>query len=353
MKLNIASIEQWLRTDDEHQLQELWYEADKVRQEEVGAEVHLRGLIEISNYCSRNCGYCGINVSNLKITRYRMAKAEIIECAHLAKKFGYGTVVLQSGEDYGITRKEIEEIIKQIKNETALAVTLSLGERSFADMVAFKKAGADRYLIRFETSDKNLFQKIHPSLKNSTSDRIKILNELRALGYEIGSGVMIGIPGQRYLSLAEDINLFRELDLDMIGVGPYILHPETELARECQQTPIADQVPNSELMTYKVIALARLVCPRANIPSTTALATLNRKNGREFGLSRGANIIMPNLTPLKYRSYYEIYPNKACLFENAEDCNCCIKNRIQRMGRKIGVGKGGRVRSIVYLNTSV
>lgn len=342
MKINITSIEHWLRTEDENQLQELWREANKVRQREVGEEVHLRGLIEISNHCSRQCGYCGINTNNSKIIRYRMTQAEIIECAHKAKKFGYGTVVLQSGEDYGMTREEIEEIIVQIKNESDLAITLSLGERSIEDLAAFKKAGADRYLIRFETSDKKLFQKIHPPLKSHVSDRIKILHELKNLGYEVGSGVMIGIPGQTYRSLAEDINLFRELDLDMIGVGPYILHPETDLAKACKKTIDADQVPNSESMTYKVVALTRLICPTANIPSTTALATLNMKNGRELGLNRGANVIMPNLTPPKYRCNYEIYPNKACLFESAEDCNFCVKNRIQMIGRKIGVGKGGR-----------
>jgi len=342
MELSIASIERWLRTEDELELQDLWLKANKVRQTEVGEEVHLRGLIEISNYCSRQCGYCGINVSNSKIIRYRMSKTEIIECAHKAKKFGYGTIVLQSGEDYGIAQKEIVKIIRQIKHETDLAITLSLGERSFADLLAFKKAGADRYLIRFETSDKKLFHKIHPPLQNKLSDRIKILYELRSLGYEIGSGVMIGIPGQTYKSLAEDINLFRVLDLDMIGVGPYILHPETDLAKEYKKPINVDQVPNSESMTYKVLALTRLVCPTANIPSTTALATLNKKNGRELGLSRGANVIMPNITPLKYRVNYEIYPNKACLFENAEDCNCCIKNRIEIIGRKVGKGKGER-----------
>lgn len=342
MKLNLASIEQWLRTEDDDKLQQLWQEANKVRQMRVGAAVHLRGLIEISNHCARQCGYCGINSNNSKIVRYRMTTTEIIECVRKAKQFGYGTVVLQSGEDYGMRRKTIVEIIRQIKHETDLAVTLSLGERPVADLLAFKKAGADRYLLRFETSDKNLFQKIHPPLKSTTSDRIKILCELRNLGYEIGSGVMIGIPGQTYKSLANDIALFRELDLDMIGAGPYIMHPETDLAQESQQTLHCDQVPNTEAMTYKVVALARIVCPTANIPSTTALATLNKKNGRELGLNRGANIIMPNLTPSQYRSHYEIYPNKACLFESAEHCHFCVKNRIETIGRTIGTGQGSR-----------
>ena len=251
-----------------------------------------------------------------------MTEEEILACVFEAVVYRYGTVVIQSGEDEGITRDWMTGIIRRIRRETPLAVTLSLGERSEEDLRTWRRAGADRYLLRFETSKRELYDEIHPSRGRKRSDRLEILRRLREIGYEIGSGVMIGIPGQTYEDLARDIELFQELDLDMIGVGPYIPHPGTPLGREFKKrcAPAAEQVPNSEMMTYKVIALARIVCPEANIPSTTTLATLNLREGRELGLSRGANIVMPNLTPVAYRADYEIYPAKACIRETAADC---------------------------------
>jgi len=328
-------------------LEQLWAMADETRRGHVGDAVHLRGLIEISNHCVRECGYCGLRAANRSLRRYRMTADEITACTTAAVEFGYGTVVLQSGEDDGIKQQWLADIIRKIKRETSLAVTLSLGERPDEDLAAWREAGADRYLLRFETSDAELYRFIHPSRPGRTSDRFDILNKLRELGYEVGSGVMIGIPGQTYDSLADDIEAFRRLDLDMIGVGPYISHPATPLAKRTglRSTPSDQQVPNSELMTYKVVALTRLVRPDANIPSTTALATLNKESGRELGLSRGANVIMPNLTPPQYRTLYEIYPSKACLFETAEDCRSCLKHRIVAMGRTVGQGPGGRRRS--------
>lgn len=339
--MELTAIEKWLRTEDPQALAMLWKEADDTRKKFVGDAVHLRGLVEISNYCVRRCGYCGLNVTNRAISRYRMSLEEIVECAKMARELGYGTVVLQGGEDYGITRDWMADVIRSVKETTGLAVTLSLGERSREDLNVWRQAGADRYLLRFETSDQTLYEKIHPSLRGRSSDRMEILRQLRDLGYEVGSGVMIGIPGQTYRSLAEDIVTFREMDIDMIGVGPYIPHPETSLASE-QDSGMPDQVPNTELMTYKVLALTRLNCPSANIPSTTALATLNKANGRELGLQRGANIVMPNLTPTQYRICYEIYPAKACITENAEACGACMGWRIAAIGRTVGTGPGSR-----------
>jgi biotin synthase len=320
--------------------------ADETRRRHVGDAVHLRGLIEISNHCVRECGYCGLRAANRSLKRYRMTADEIMACTAAAVEFGYGTVVLQSGEDDGIRQRWLSDIIRKIKSDTNLAVTLSLGERPDEDLAAWRVAGADRYLLRFETSDPVLYRLIHPPRPGRASDRFAILKKLRELGYEVGSGVMIGIPGQTYGSLADDIEAFRRLDLDMIGVGPYISHPATPLAKHAALRPIPpdQQVPNSELMTYKVVALTRLVRPDANIPSTTALATLNKESGRELGMSRGANVIMPNLTPPQYRILYEIYPSKACLFETAEDCRSRLKNRILAMGRTVGQGPGGRGR---------
>jgi biotin synthase len=391
----------WLKETNEQKLESLWRRADDTRKATVGDAVNLRGLIEISSYCVRQCGYCGLAATNQKLQRYRMTDDEILACVSEAVRLGYGTVVMQSGEDYAITADRIAGLIRQIKQTTKLAVTLSLGERPDEDLALWKAAGADRYLLRFETSDAELYERIHPSLPGRKSDRFEILAALRTLGYEVGSGVMIGIPGQTYDSLARDIEWFAKLDLDMIGVGPFIAHPDTPLGQseietqapsgsdgikkleneiessirrvggfhppyslkrrdndyptsaintEAPSVPAAskrseDRVPNTELMTYKVVALTRLVCPQANIPSTTALATINRDSGRELGLMRGANVVMPNLTPPQYRTRYEIYPGKACINETAEQCANCLNARIAAIGRTIASGPGGRKRN--------
>lgn len=332
----------WLREADEGLLDSLWLRADDTRRRYVGEAVHLRGLIEFSNYCGRSCHYCGLRLENRRLKRYRMSAGEIMDCARQAVAFGYGAVVLQSGEDYGLNAQWLSDLVRRIKSETPLAVTLSLGERDEEELTDWKRAGADRYLLRFETSNRVLFDRLHPALAGRKRDRVAVLGTLRRIGYEVGSGVMVGIPGQTFEDLANDLELFRELDLDMIGVGPFLPHPETPLAGGSEEKAVdgPEQAPNSELMTYKMVALARLMCPRANIPSTTALATLNRENGRELGLARGANVIMPNLTPPAYRALYEVYPAKACIFETAEQCHGCLKKRIEALGRTVGIGRG-------------
>jgi biotin synthase len=337
-------ILRWLAEPDDGVLEQLWQAADETRRRYVGDAVHLRGLIEIGNHCVRGCAYCGLRAGNAAIDRYRMTADEILACARDAVEFGYGTVVLQAGEDYGFRTEWVAEVVRRIKRETGLAATLSLGERPEADLEVWRSAGADRYLLRFETSDPDLYELIHPSLPGRLSDRFAILRTLGRLGYEVGSGVMIGIPGQSYESLAQDIELFLELDLDMIGVGPFIAHPQTPLGNGSASStiPAGDQVPATELMVYKVVALTRLVCPESNIPSTTALATLNKVNGREYGLMRGANIVMPNLTPPEYRVRYEIYPDKACINETASACRSCLRLRVESIGRCLGAGPGER-----------
>lgn len=340
-------ILQWLRETGERRLSELWRLADRVRRENVGDEVHLRGLIEISNHCVRQCAYCGLRAPNAALERYRMSADEILACARQAVQFGYGTVVMQAGEDPGLAAEWIAGLVRRIKSQRPLAVTLSLGERSESDLLLWRAAGADRYLLRFETSNRDLYDRIHPPLPGQRSDRPALLRTLRGMGYEIGGGAMVGIPGQTYDDLAGDLELCRELDLDMIGIGPYLPHPATPLGQAAAGwhgglVPpwSGDQAPNDELTTYKMVALARLACPRANIPSTTALATLNLAQGRELGLARGANVVMPNLTPTKYRALYEIYPSKACLRETALECQACLAARIASIGRTIGRGRG-------------
>jgi biotin synthase len=338
--LDSNEILNWLVETDPQRLETLWSLADDMRKRNVGDAVHLRGLIEFSNRCARRCGYCGLTVDNHAIRRYRMSAGEILLCAHLAVNFGYGTVVLQSGEDWGYSTEWLSDIVRRIKGETDLAVTLSVGERRSDELAAWRAAGADRYLLRFETSNPTLYRRIHPDLAGQVSDRLAILRHLRELGYEVGSGVMVGIPGQTYEDLAADILTFADLDLDMIGIGPYLPHPHTTLGKLPHDACLETQAPNTELMTYKAVALTRLVCPKANIPSTTALATVNTATGRELGLQRGANIVMPNMTPPFYRQMYEIYPGKACVTDDAFKCDSCMKGRILSIGRTVGAGRG-------------
>jgi len=332
----------WLREEDPARLGALWRRADAVRREHVGDEVHLRGLVEFSNHCVRHCAYCGLRAPNRALRRYRMSADAILDCARQAVAFGYGTVVLQSGEDYGTATDWLAGVIRRIKADTPLAVTLSLGERPDADLAAWREAGADRYLLRFETSDRALYERIHPPHAGRRSDRAALLLRLRDLGYEHGGGVMIGLPGQTFETLADDIGLFRELDLDMIGVGPYIPHPDTPLGQHAAElrAPDGQQAPATELMAYKVVALTRIVCPWTNLPATTAVATIDGADGYTLGLQRGANVVMPDLTPQPYRSLYEIYPSKANSLETSDVTHESIVRCVRAAGRSLGRGRG-------------
>ena len=348
-----ADLRAWLTEEDPVQLDRLYTAADAARSAAVGPEVHLRGLIEISNACTRACAYCGISVHNHAIQRYRMGRQEILDCARRAKELGYGTVVMQAGEDPLLTRAFIADLVRAIKCETGLAITLSLGERSREDLIAWREAGADRYLLRFETSNPTLFARIHPEAHPAASGqrpaaddqrevpRIAMLRRLQELGYQAGTGVMVGIPGQTWDDLIGDLRTFQRLDIEMIGVGPYIPHPATPLAHDFDgAAEHGQQVPNTVLVALKMVALARLLVPDANIPATTAVATLNKETGREDALKAGANVVMPNLTPPAYRALYEIYPDKACVNETAEQCHSCLAARIHSVGRCIGTGPG-------------
>jgi biotin synthase len=337
--MNRKQILNWLSETREDVLCELWELADRTRAEHVGESVHLRGLIEFSNYCVRGCGYCGLNAGNREIERYRMSEGEILECAELAAGMGYGTVVLQSGEDEQWRGERVANLVGEIKEGTGLAVTLSLGEADEQEYRLWKEAGADRYLLRFETSNRALFEQIHPAGKNKCTDRIEMLRTLRMLGYETGSGVMVGIPGQSYEDGANDLEMFVRLGLHMIGLGPWINHPGTVLGKKTAEG-FAGQFPNSEVMTHKMLALTRILCPDTNIPSTTALATINKMDGRSGGLRRGANVVMPNLTPLKYKRLYQIYPDKAGAEESAEQMHEAVVRQIEGMGRSVSTGRG-------------
>lgn len=345
-----AQLRAWLRESDPAALARLHAAADAARAATVGPEVHLRGLIEISNACVRSCTYCGISVHNRAVQRYRMGRDEILACARRALDLGYGTVVMQAGEDPLLSGAFIADIVRAIKRDIGgLAVTLSLGERSDDDLRLWRAAGADRYLLRFESSNPRLYARIHPAAHGHPAvdpeaaevPRVGLLRRLHELGYQAGSGVMVGIPGQTFDDLVRDLRTFQALDIEMIGVGPYIPHPATPLAHDFDGAAgHGEQVPNTVQMALTMVALARLLVPDANIPATTAVATLDKNNGREDALKAGANVVMPNLTPPKYRALYEIYPDKACVNETAEQCHSCLAARIHSVGRCIGAGSG-------------
>jgi biotin synthase len=346
-QLDRRTIRTWLMERDSAALDTLWRRADDVRCAHVGSDVHLRGLVEVTNHCISRCTYCGIAACAGPLARYRMTHDEILACARQGRDFGFGTIVLQGGLDPGLTGPFIAGVVRAIKGELGLAVTLSLGERSDEELLEWRRAGADRYLLRFETTDPALYSRIHPDLPGTVSDRFGQLLRMRDMGYEIGTGVMVGIPGQTWDTLANDIWAFRGYDMDMIGIGPYLPSPRTPLAGPLGAelaAPPAEQVPNDELTTLKTMALTRLVCPGTNIPSTTALSILDSASGRANGLRRGANVIMPNLTPPEYRILYEIYPGKAAVHETADALADKVITLIDDLGRTVGQGPGGRRR---------
>lgn len=311
--------------------EEIFRLADRVRRENVGDEVHLRALIEFSNICKRQCQYCGLQSTNRKVERYRLSKEEIVNQAKLAATLGYRTIVLQSGEDDFYSADKMCEIIREIK-KLDVALTLSIGEKTFEEYEAYKKAGADRYLIRIETTDRALYSKMHP--RADFDNRVRCLYDLKKLGFETGSGCLVGLPEQTIDSLADDILFFKELDADMIGIGPFIPHEETPLKA----------APSGDFwLALKVMALTRLTLPKINIPATTAMETLH-PNGRIIALQSGANVVMPNATPLIQRSKYEIYPGKICITEGPEHCRGCIEAKIKSIGRTISTDFGNRKR---------
>jgi biotin synthase len=320
----------------------LYAAADRVRQTVMGDEVYLRGIIEFSNYCRRSCDYCGIRGPNRAVTRYRMAPDEIVELAVEAKRLGNTTVVLQSGEDPWFTAERLCAILRDIRDKADVAITLSIGERPLDELRAFREAGCDRYLLRFETSDRAIFKSIHPD--DDYDERMACLANLRTAGIQVGSGFMIGLPGGTLRTIARDLLFATSLDLDMIGCGPYLPHPETPLAGkgagDSSQGPglLADRE-----VYFRTIALLRLLNPRSHIPATTAFDAL-MPDGRDLVLTRGGNVFMPNVTPQKYRSLYQLYPNKPCVDEDGAKCSVCVVGRIARIGRTIGKGPGHSVR---------
>lgn len=308
--------------------EELFVLADKVRAENVGDEVHLRGLIEFSNICKCTCKYCGLRAENSSLERFRLRPDEILECAKNASKAGFKTVVLQSGEDPYYTKELMTEIIREIK-KLDLALTLSIGERSFEDLKAFREAGADRYLIRIETTDRALYGALHPGM--SFENRVRCLKDLGKLGYEVGSGSLVGLPGQSLESLANDILFFREIGLDMVGLGPFIPHP---------MTPLKAASNGDFTLALKVMAITRILLKDVNIPATTAMETIC-PNGRLKALKSGANVVMPNVSGEVCKKNYDIYPGKSGLNGNSDEISE-FKNALKSIGGSVSSGYGFR-----------
>ncbi len=301
----------------------------KTKQFYYGDKVYLRGLIEFSNICRQDCLYCGIRASNVKVERYRLTPGEILGCCDKGYELGYRTFVLQSGEDLWYTEEVLIALLQEIKKRyPEVAITLSIGERSAETYQNLFDSGADRFLMRHETASKELYETLHPTMR--FEDRRACLSTLKEIGYQVGAGFMVGLPGQTLADLAEDLRYLKELRPDMIGIGPFIPHSETPLGTEKGGT-LED--------TLVMVALARLLVPESLIPATTALGTLHSQ-GRELALKAGANVVMPIITPTSVRKKYALYENKICGDDKAEDCRYCIERRIHSAGFEVDLGRG-------------
>lgn len=324
-----------LSTTDEEEQSKIFNHAYLTKEKHIGKKVWLRGLIEYSNYCRKNCYYCGIGNRNKNVKRYIIPDNEVFEAVDFAYKNNYGSIVIQSGErNDNIFIDQINYLLKEIKKRTnnELGITLSCGEQTIETYQKWFESGAHRYLLRIETSDKKLYKKIHPQNNlHKYDNRLDALINLQKVGYQTGTGVMIGLPFQTIENLADDLLFFKSMDIDMVGMGPYIEHKETHLYKH--KDLLEDKTIRFNL-TLKMIAILRILMNDINIASTTALQAIN-DIGREKALKAGANIIMPNITPAKYKENYLIYDNKPCISENANQCTNCLNLRIKSIGEEI------------------
>jgi len=309
--------------------------ANKITEKYYKNKIYLRGVIEFSNYCIQDCLYCGIRKSNTKIYRYRMSLEQIFKCIKNGYKMGLRTFVLQSGEDPFYTSKMITSLIEKVKNkiDNKIAITLSIGIRPKNEYIDFKKAGADRFLMRFETSD----EKMHKYLRNGISlkNRLIALENLKNAGYEVGSGFMIGLPEETESIFNGNINLCKDLELHMIGIGPFIPHPDTPLKKYITSF----NKEKALISTIKAVSLLRINLPYSNIPATTAMGTIHPM-GREMALLSGANVLMPNITINEFKKHYLLYPDKICINESGTECIECQNIRLKNIGKVISFERG-------------
>jgi biotin synthase len=318
-----------LSIQDQMQNSDLFAFADAVRKRHIGDGILLRGIVEFSNYCRNTCKYCGLNKNNIKLTRYKLTDGQIFKAVEQIADAGIRTVVLQSGEDLDLDTEWLAGIIREIKIRFDIAITLSVGERPSEDYALWKKAGADRYLLKIETTNRQLYNKLHPQM--TLDNRLRCSRELKMLGYQNGSGNIVGLPGQTIADIADDILFFASEGFDMLGIGPLIPHPETQLC-DCP-AGVVD-------MVLKTVAVTRIVTKDTHIPATTAIGSVNGSDHRKEALKAGANVLMPNFTPLPYRQLYEIYPGKRCITETPGDCSRCMNSTARAIGRKIDYSRG-------------
>lgn len=304
--------------------------AVQARKKVYGNSVYIRGLIEFSNICKNDCYYCGIRRSNKNSDRYRLTKEQILECTDEGYDLGFRTFVLQSGEDLYFTDEVLEEIIYKIKkNHPDCAVTLSIGEREKESYKKLFDAGADRFLLRHETADKEHYEKLHPK-EMSFEHRMKCLQELKEIGYQVGCGFMVGSPFQTTKTLAKDLKFIEEFSPEMCGIGPFIPHNET---------PFKEYQSGTVELTCYLLSIIRLIKPNILLPATTALGTI-KEGGREEGILSGANVVMPNLSPMSVRKKYDLYNNKICTGEESAQCKDCLEKSMNSIGYEIVIHRG-------------
>lgn len=325
----LALLEHLDRPEGQETRRALIARSHEKRMSVYGKRVFLRGLIEISNYCKRNCIYCGIRAGNPMADRYRLTVDQVLDSCKTGYGLGYRTFVLQGGEDPAHTDAFLTGLIKTVRaSYPDCAITLSLGERSRESYEALFEAGADRYLLRHETAEEGLYERFHPGM--ALEDRKQCLDDLKSIGFQVGAGFMVGLPGQTDRHLVKDLKFLKALEPHMIGIGPFIPHHET---------PLADQPSGTVEKTVTLLAILRLMLPKVLLPATTALGSLD-PFGREQGIKAGANVVMPNLSPLEVREKYDLYDGKICTGDEAAECRKCIQNRIESAGFEVDMARG-------------
>ena len=328
--LSLQDLPQLLETESTHAIEYLHQQARAVADAVYGKRIFIRGLIEFTNYCKNDCYYCGIRCSNSHAQRYRLTKEEILSCCQNGYDLGFRTFVLQGGEDPYYTNERICDLVSSIKKKYPdCAVTLSVGEKTRESYEAFFEAGADRYLLRHETADEEHYGKLHPS-KMSLQNRKQCLRDLKEIGYQTGCGFMVGSPFQTMETLYEDLMFIKDLQPEMVVIGPFIPHKDT---------PFGSRKSGTLDQTLRLLSIIRLLHPHVLLPATTALGTIHPK-GRELGILAGANVVMPNLSPVDVREKYALYDNKICTGDEAAECRFCMEKRMEGIGYQVVVDRG-------------
>jgi len=330
--LSREEFKQLLFCDDEYLFERARFTAQKI----YGKSIYMRGLIEFTSYCKNDCLYCGLRAGNKNADRYRLSKEQILDCCKNGYALGFRTFVLQGGEDPYYTDDILVEIVSEIKAAYPdCAVTLSVGERSYESYERLFRAGADRYLLRHETANDDHYRTLHPDTM-SPANRKQCLRNLKKIGYQVGCGFMVGSPNQTREHIIDDLFFIKELQPHMVGIGPFIPHSDT---------PFRDKKAGDVHLTLNILAILRLMEPNLLIPATTALGTLDI-HGRELGILAGANVVMPNLSPVEVRKKYLLYDNKICTGDEAAECAACLRNRIQQTGYEMAVSRGDYMKNL-------